>query len=129
MLIVGIFFLIIGIVFGVIKYFFIRSAARDLFNGGGAPTLDFAIFIPMFLANGISLLLKHAKHYPFFGFGFLLYLVIAALFFGIMCLEDALGKPIRQQQLADIVAARAKREEHPTGNAQAATPSREDPAS
>ena len=78
------------------------SLARDLFNGGGVPVMDFVIFVPLWLSFGISVLLKYLGAYPFPFFGLAAYLVLAALLYGVMNLEYKLGKPEVERQLEQI---------------------------
>jgi len=48
-MITGIIFCVFGLVHGVLKYFVIRSAARDIYNGGGVPVIDFVVAVPLWL--------------------------------------------------------------------------------
>ena len=98
----GITFCVAGLIHGTFKYFVIRDAARDAFNSGGVPVMDFVIFVPLWLAVGASNLLKHGNLYPFPFFGLLFYIVLAIVLCGVMALEYRLGKPEKERQLLEI---------------------------
>lgn len=102
MKIIGIVFCLLGLLHGGIKYFVIRDAARDLYNGGGAPVMDFVIVVPLWWALGTWLLLEHGHLYPFPFFGLVQYVVLATVFYGIMQREYRLGKPEISRQLAEL---------------------------
>ena len=104
---IGIMFLLMGLLHGIFKYFVIRDAARDVFNGGGVPVMDFVIFVPLWLSIGGGNLLKHWDAYPFPFFGLVVYVALAALLYGIMELEYTLGKPEVERQLAEIEKRKA----------------------
>lgn len=76
--------------------------AHDVMNGGGAPALDFAVFCPLALAMGISLILRSVGRHPFEGFGFVVYGCLVAIFGFVLWLFDRLGEPERQRQLLVI---------------------------
>lgn len=101
-MILGIVFIVIGLLHGILKYLFIRDAARDVFGGGGAPVMDFVIFVPLWIAFGAGLLLKHLDAYPFPFFGLVLYFALAAVLYGVMELEYKLGEPEVKKQLEQI---------------------------
>jgi len=98
----GITFCAAGLIHGTYKYLVIREAARDAFNSGGVPVMDFVIFVPLWLTVGASNLLKHGNLYPFPFFGLLLYIVLAIVLCGVMALEYRLGKPEKERQLLEI---------------------------
>jgi hypothetical protein len=98
---------IVGLLHGAFKYKVIRSVARDVFNGGGVPVMDFVIVAPFWLAAGATVLLKRFALYPFPFFGLVLYGVIAAASYGVMELEYRRGAPERQRQLERIQAHEA----------------------
>jgi len=100
----GIFVSALGLFYAVFKYSVIRYAARDIYNGGGVPIMDFVVIVPVFLAGGLSLLLKQANHYPFTDFGVLVYVGLAVVFYLIIKLEYHLGKSERIRQLNEIKA-------------------------
>ena len=102
MMAIGIIFCSAGLLHGALKYVIIRNAARDIYNGGGVPVLDFAIFVPLWLSFGSTLLLKHYAAYPFPFFGVLAYFVLAALLYGVIALEYRLGRPEVERQLRAI---------------------------
>jgi hypothetical protein len=108
-MIIGFIFCIIGLIHGIFKYFVIRSAARDIYNGGGVPVMDFVVFTPLWLSVGASLLLKHTQHYPFPFFGLMAYFVLAVVFYALMVLEYRLGKPEVEHQL-ELIKARNRAE-------------------
>lgn len=110
----------VGLLHGVFKYFVIRDAARDIDNGGGVPVLDFAIFVPLWLSFGGTLLLKHYGAYPFPLFGFLAYFVLAALLYGVIELEYRLGRPEVERKLRAI--EERKGAEQPAGEDRAPQP-------
>jgi hypothetical protein len=103
-MIIGLIFCAIGLIHGIFKYFVIRSAARDIYNGGGVPVMDFVVFVPLWLAVGSSLLLKHTRHHPFPFFGLVAYFILAIVFYALMALEYRLGKPEVERQLEMIKA-------------------------
>ena len=98
-MIIGFIFCTLGVLHGLFKYFVIRSAARDIFNGGGVPVLDFAVIVPIWLSIGISSFLRHYQVLPFPSFGFVLYLALAVLFYGVIKREYVIGQPARVAQL------------------------------
>ena len=112
-MIIAILFLSMGLLHGVLKYVIIRDAARDVFNGGGVPVMDFVIFVPLWLSVGGSSLLKHVDAYPFPFFGLVAYFLLAALFYGIMELEYKLGRPEVERQLAEIERRKAAEQDAP----------------
>ena len=85
-----------------------------MMNGGGVPTLDFAVFCPAPLAVGVGLVLSSLGRYPFEGFGFVLYGCLAALFGFVLWLFDRLGEPERRRQLLTLTR---KPESEPDGAA------------
>jgi hypothetical protein len=99
---VGIAFLIVGLLWTAFKGYVVWDVAHDLFNGGGVPTLDFAVFCPMPLAFGASLVLTELGASPFPGFGFVIYLGLAVGFGALMWLFYRLGEPDRQRA-SDII--------------------------
>ena len=44
---VGILLISAGLLHGIFKFFVIRDAARDIFNGGGVPIIDFVVLVPL----------------------------------------------------------------------------------
>ena len=107
MLILGIILCAMGLLHGGIKYFVIRGAARDVYDGGGVPVLDFAVFVPLWFAVGTSVLLKHSGLYAFPFFALVLYFVLAAVLYGVVRLEYRLGRPEIERQLAEIQKRKA----------------------
>jgi hypothetical protein len=103
-MIFGIVFCVIGFIHGVFKYFVIRSAARDVYNGGGVPVIDFVVFVPLWLSVGASLLLKRFGLYPFPLFGIVAYSVLAGVLYGLMQFEYRRGRPERDRQFRMIKA-------------------------
>lgn len=99
MMTIGICVLVIGLLFSALKASVVWSATHDVFNGGGVPTLDFAIFCPIPLAGGTSMILTAQGVHPFTGFGFVLYMALALLVWFLHCFFDRHGEPERQRQL------------------------------
>jgi len=115
-MILGIFFCIIGLIHGAFKYFVIRSAARDVYNGGGVPVMDFVVFVPLWLSIGATLVLKRLQHYPFPLCGVVVYFILAIALYGLMQLEYHQGKPERLRHLETIKArGRAEHGAPPNG--------------
>jgi hypothetical protein len=98
----GIIFLTLGFLWAALKGYVVWDIAHDIYNGGGAPTLDFPVICPIPLAIGSSLVLSALGKHPFLGFGFVTYLCLAALFAFLLWLFDRLGEPERQRQLQRI---------------------------
>jgi hypothetical protein len=115
-MIIGIVFCVFGLLHGVFKYFLIRSAARDVYNGGGVPVMDFVVFVPLWLSVGASLLLKHGYHYPFPFFGLVAYLALASSLYALMQFEYRRGRPERERQL-EIIKSRKRAEPGAGGDA------------
>jgi len=101
---VGTIFLILGLLAGLFKYMVVRNAARDIYNGGGAPVMDFVIFWPGMVALGLYHILDSGGHRPFSYFGFVAYVLLALACYGIMQNEYRMGKPLIEAQLKQILA-------------------------
>lgn len=97
-MILGIIFLALGLLMAAFKAYVAWDIAHDLFNGGGAPTLDFPIFYPIPIALGGSMVLSALGKLPFPGFGCAAYLCFAVFFSLLLWLFDRLGAPARQRQ-------------------------------
>ena len=121
MMTMGVILCAAGLLHGVIKYVVIRDAARDIYNGGGVPVLDFAIFVPLWLSVGGTFLLKHYGVYPFPFFGAVVYFVLAAILYGVIELEYRLGRPEVARQLRAI-EEREGAEQSAGGEAEDCTP-------
>ena len=67
------------------------SASRCPHGGGGAPTLDFILFYPLFLAFGVATLLGSLNASPFPYFGVVLYGLLLSLAVGVFWLFHRLG--------------------------------------
>jgi hypothetical protein len=98
-MIIGIILLAIGLLWAAFKGYMVWDISRDLFNGGGASTLDFPVLCPIPLAVGTSLVLIALGKYPFPGFGFLAYICVAIIFAFLLWLFGRLGAPEREKQL------------------------------
>jgi hypothetical protein len=99
MLTAGIIILAIGLLWTAFKAYVVWDIAHDVFNGGGAPTLDFPVICPIPLAVGASLTLGALGRHPFPGFGFVAYLCLAIIFGFLLWLFDRHGAPERERQL------------------------------
>jgi hypothetical protein len=99
MMTTGIIVLSIGLLWAAFKGYVVWDITRDVFNGGGAPTLDFPIICPIPLAVGGSLVLSALGKYPFPGFGFVAYVCLAVVFGFLLWLFRRLGEPERQRRL------------------------------
>ena len=99
MMTTGIIVLVIGLLWAAFKGYVVWDIAHDVYNGGGAPTLDFPVICPIPLAIGASLVLSALGKHPFPGFGFMAYICLAAVFGFLLWLFDRLGEPERQRQL------------------------------
>jgi hypothetical protein len=102
MLWAGFTFLTFGVLYSALKGWVVWDIAHDLFNGGGAPTLDFPVVCPIPLAAGASMVLSALGALPFPGFGFALYFGLAVAFGILLWLFDRVGAPERQRQLAAL---------------------------
>lgn len=102
MVTIGLVFCAVGLLHGVFKYFVIRSVARDVYNGGGVPVLDFVILVPLWLSFGGTFLLEAYALYPFPFFGFVAYFVLALILYGMMQLEYRLGRPELERRLREM---------------------------
>ncbi len=109
MMTLGMILLAFGVLWAVFKGYVVWDIAHDVYNGGGAPTLDFPVFCPIPLALGGSMVLSALDKHPFPGFGLVLYLCLA-LFLGFLhWWFDRLGEPERERQLRQIKEHGAKR--------------------
>jgi len=102
MMAVGIIFIVVGLLWAAFKGYVVWDIAHDIYNGGGAPTLDFPIFCPIPLAIGSSIVLTALGSLPFRGFGFVLYVGLAIVFGFLLWLFGRLGEPERQRQSGAI---------------------------
>ncbi len=112
MLWAGVAILVVGLLWAAFKGWVVWDIAHDLFNGGGAPTLDFPVFCPLPLAVGGSLVLSALDALPFPGFGFALYLGLAVCFGVLLWWFSRVGEPERQRQLAAIQQHPAAEQTH-----------------
>jgi hypothetical protein len=102
MLWAGVGLLVVGLLRSAFKGRVVWDVAHDVFNGGGAPTLDFPVVRPVPLAIGASLVASALDATPFRGFGLAVYAVLAAGFGFLLWYFDRLGEPERQRQLEAI---------------------------
>jgi hypothetical protein len=107
MLWAGIAMLAIGVAVAAFKGRVVWDIAHDLFNGGGAPTLDFPLFCPIPIAVGAGVTAWALGATPFPGFGFAVYGALAACFGFLLWYFDRVGRPERQRQLEAIQRQRA----------------------
>jgi hypothetical protein len=107
----GVAMLVWGVFLSAFKGWVVWDIAHDPYNGGGAPTADFAIFCPMPLAFGASLVLRALDMHPFPGFGFAAYFGLAGCFGFLLWYFYRLGEPQRQRQWE---ASRRRPSEGPT---------------
>ena len=87
--------LIVTLVFSagfLLKMSVIWNAGRCPHGGGGAPTLDFVLFYPIFLTFGIATMLASIELVPFRHFIPVLYVALLALTIFIHWLFNALGE-------------------------------------
>jgi hypothetical protein len=105
--IIGIAFCAAALAHGCSKYFAIRKSARHVYNNGGVRVMDFVFLVPLWLAVGVSMLLKRWDLYPFPFFGVVLYFLVAVSLYSVMELEYKLGKPEVERQLAEIAKSNA----------------------
>jgi len=98
----GIILIVFGLLVAAFKGYVVWDIAHDIYNGGGAPTLDFPIFCPIPLALGASLVFKAHGGSPFLGFGFAIYAGLAVVFGFLLWLFGHLGRPERERQLQAI---------------------------
>ena len=98
MLIAGLILLTLGLFWSALKGYVVWCSTRDLFRGGGAPTLDFPIICPIPLAVGGNWVLSALDRRPFSGFGWVAYISLVAMFGFLLWLFDRLGEPERQRQ-------------------------------
>jgi hypothetical protein len=99
MLWAGVTLLVIGTLWSAFKGWVVWDIAHDLYNGGGAPTLDFPVFCPIPLAVGSSWVASAMGSSPFLGFGFAVYVGLATCFGVLLWYFDRIGAPERQRQL------------------------------
>jgi hypothetical protein len=102
MLWAGIAILAFGVLLAAFKGYMVWDIAHDMFNGGGAPTLDFPLFCPIPLSTGGSMVLTALDAHPFPGFGFTVYIGLALVFGGLLLWFDRIGEPERKRQLAAV---------------------------
>ncbi|MCW3099242.1 MAG: hypothetical protein JWL77_4860 [Chthonomonadaceae bacterium] len=94
--------IVIGILMTLFKLNVVWYVSRDPYGGGGVPTSDFILFYPAYLAFSIDLLLDTSKKIPFWGFGFVLYIVLLSIFFCVYLFIFATGDRVlaRERELA-----------------------------
>jgi hypothetical protein len=107
---VGIIFIIVGLLYTAFKGYVVWDIAHDIYNGGGAPTLDFPIICPIPLAFGASSVLSALGRLPFRGFGLIVYLCLAVIFGFLHQWFYRLGEPERQRQSQIMEAATSRME-------------------
>jgi hypothetical protein len=98
----GIALLAIGVAWAAFKGWVVWDIAHDLYNGGGAPTLDFPVFCPVPLAAGAFAVGSAVAGRPLPWVGVAVYVGSAALFGFLLWWFDRLGGPERQRQLEAI---------------------------
>jgi hypothetical protein len=83
------------------KTYVVWDVSRTIYDGG-VPTLDYAIFYPIFISFGVTTILSSLEIRPFPFFGVVLWLAILALSIFLFWLFDRLGAPVRAAQLDAI---------------------------
>jgi hypothetical protein len=99
----GVALLAVGVAWAAFKGWVVWEVAHDLYNGGGAPTLDFPVFCPLPLAVGASVVASSLGVRPFPGFGFAVYCGLAAGFAVLLWWFHRVGEPERQRQLEVVM--------------------------
>lgn len=88
---------------GTLGYLFklhvVWCVSRDVYNGGGVPTLDLPLFYPIFMSVGLGWILHALDATPFPYFGLVIWVAIFLLTIVLMAVFDSLGKPVREEQL------------------------------
>ena len=84
------------------KLIVVWDVSRDLYNGGGVPTMDLPLFYPIFISFGVWAILRSLNALPFPYFGLVVWISIVVLTVGLMGLFDWIGKPLRDEQLRQI---------------------------
>jgi hypothetical protein len=102
MLWAGVALLVLGVLWSAFKGWVVWDIAHDLFNGGGAPTLDFPVVCPIPLAGGAGLVAWALDATPFPGFGFAVYVGLAACFGFLLRYFYRVGEPERLRQLEAV---------------------------
>lgn len=95
----GIAFLVVGALWTAFKGYVVWDVAHDVFNGGGVPTLDFAVFCPIPVAVGLGFLFPHQLSC---GAQFGVYVGLVVVYRIVHWLFDRIGAPERARQLANI---------------------------
>lgn len=98
----GIALLAVGIAWTVFKGWVVWDIAHDLYNGGGAPTLDFPLFCPIPLAAGAVAVASALAGRPLLWIGLVVYVGSATLLGFMLWWFDRLGEPERQRQLEAV---------------------------
>lgn len=105
--------ILLGLVYAAWKYAVIRYAARDIYNGGGAPVLDFVVIPPVFLGFGVSTLFLEIGHGQFPGFGALVFLATAVFLYYVMQREYKIGEPIIAKKAEELRNQKQKEKNEP----------------
>lgn len=99
---VGVTITTIAFVAFAFKTYVVWDASRDLYNGGGVPTLDYVIFFPPLLSFSVVTLLASLEIRPFPYFGIALWLLLVLISGFLHWLFVRLGAPHRDAQLEEI---------------------------
>lgn len=102
MLWIGLAMLAVGLLWSAFKGRVVWDIAHDLYNGGGAPTLDFPVFCPLPLAAGAFAVASALAGRPMPWVGLAVYAGSTVVFGFLLWWFDRLGRPERQRQLAAI---------------------------
>ncbi len=102
MLWLGVFLTALGTTAYLFKLYVVWNVSREVYNGGGVPTLDLPVFYPIFMSFGLASILDALDATPFPYFGLVIWATIVLLTIGLMGLFDSLGKPVREEQLRQI---------------------------
>jgi hypothetical protein len=100
----GVALLVFGLLWSGFKGHVVWDIAHDLYNGGGAPTLDFPLFCPVPLAAGAFVAGSALARRPLPWVGLAVYVGAAILFGLLLWWFDRLGRPERERQLAAVLS-------------------------
>jgi asparagine N-glycosylation enzyme membrane subunit Stt3 len=102
MLWIGVFLTAFGTLAYLFKLYVVWDVSRDVYNGGGVPTLDLPVVYPIFISMGLAGIIRALDSTPFPYFGLVVWVAIVLVTIALMALFDALGKPVREEQSRQI---------------------------